>query len=236
MGNIKHIAIVLVLSIALIGLIGWWVQSKSVAPEVILENAETLDGPLTPKELTTNNPQVTNTMNRTAVFNTNKGVIKIELFEDKMPITTGNFIKLAEEGFYNGIKFHRVIDGFMIQAGDPNTKGDDISIYGQGGPKNTIKDEFVSDPLLTNVRGTIAMANTGQPDSGGSQFFINTGDNTSLDFGDDAAPRSNHPVFGRVIDGMDVVDAIGAVQTTKQPPVDVDRPIEPIIIESLTIE
>ena len=230
MGNIKHIAFVLALSIALIGLIGWWVQSKNVAPEVILENAETLDGPLTPKELTTNNPQVTNTMNRTAVFNTNRGVIKIELFEDKMPITTGNFIKLAEEGYYNGTKFHRIIDNFMIQGGDTNSKGSNVASYGTGGPGYTIQDEFVSDPLLSNVRGTIAMANTGQPNSGGSQFFINTVDNIGLDWDKDPA-SSKHPVFGRVVDGMDIVDAISTAETGAR-----DLPIEPVVIESLVIE
>ncbi len=230
MGNIKHIAIVLTLSIALIGLIGWWVQSNNATSQVVLENSKTLDGPLTPKELTTNNPEVTNTMNRTAVFNTNKGIIKIELFEDKMPITTGNFIKLAEEGYYDGTKFHRVIKNFMIQGGDTNSKGTDIASYGTGGPGYTIQDEFVKDPLLSNVRGTIAMANTGQPNSGGSQFFINTVDNTGLDF-DKEPLTSKHPVFGRIIDGMDVVDAISAVTTGPR-----DLPIDPVIIESVKIE
>jgi peptidylprolyl isomerase len=231
MANVKHIAAVIIFSILLLAGIGWWVESKNTPVDTTLRDIKTLDAPLAPEQLEANNPDITNTMNRTAVFTTNKGVIKLELFEDKMPITTGNFIKLAEDGFYNGIKFHRVIDGFMIQAGDPNTKGTDTSSYGRGGPGFTIKDEFVSDPLLTNVRGTISMANTGQPDSGGSQFFINTGNNTSLDFGDDAAPLSNHPVFGRVIDGMDVVDTISTTPTGAG-----DLPIEPVVIESITIE
>jgi peptidylprolyl isomerase len=163
-------------------------------------------------------------------MDTNKGVIKLELFENLMPITTGNFIKLVEEGFYDGIKFHRVIDGFMIQGGDPNTKGDDTSTYGRGGPGYTIQDEFVSDPLLSNVRGTIAMANTGQPNSGGSQFFINTVDNLALDF--DKEPfSSRHPVFGRVIDGMNVVDAISKVPVTPGN----NMPIDPVIINSVKI-
>lgn len=230
MGNVKHIAIVLIVSIGLIGLIGWWIGMNSAPPEAILKDTDTLDGPLTPKELTTNNPEVTNTMNRTAVFDTNKGIIKLELFEDKMPITTGNFIKLAQEGFYNGTKFHRVIDGFMIQAGDPNTKGDNVASYGTGGPEKNIQDEFVTDPLLSNVRGTIAMANTGQPNSGGSQFFINTVDNTGLDF-DKEPLSSKHPVFGRVTDGMDVVDAISKVDTGER-----NLPVSPVIINSITIE
>ncbi len=231
MANVKHIVGVLIFTVLLIAGIGWWVDSKNAPIDTSLSDIETLDAPLAPEQLEANNPDITNTMNRTAIFNTNKGVIKLELFEDKMPITTGNFIKLAEDGFYNGIKFHRVIDGFMIQAGDPNTKGTDTSSYGRGGPGFTIKDEFVSDPLLSNVRGTISMANTGQPNSGGSQFFINTGDNTSLDFGDDAAPLSNHPVFGRVVDGMDVVDAISTTPTGPG-----DLPVEPVVIESLIIE
>jgi cyclophilin family peptidyl-prolyl cis-trans isomerase len=231
MGNVKHIAITLIASILIIVGIGYWVETKNEPIDTNLSDIEELDAPLSPEALESQQP--TNTMNRTAVFTTNKGIITLELFEDTMPITTGNFIKLAQEGFYNGTKFHRVIDGFMIQGGDPNTKGSDTSSYGKGGPGYTIEDEFVSDPRLSNVRGTIAMANTGQPNSGGSQFFINTADNVALNFGDDAMPNSRHPVFGRVIDGMDVVDAIAVVPTTGAP---ADRPLEPVIIESITIQ
>lgn len=230
MGNVKHIAFIIVFSILLIAGIGVWVDGKNAPVDTSLSDIETLDAPLSPEQLQANNPDITNTMNRTAVFTTNKGIIKLELFEDKMPITTGNFIKLAEDGFYNGIKFHRVIDGFMIQAGDPNSKGTDTGSYGTGGPGFTIQDEFVADPLLTNVRGTIAMANTGQPNSGGSQFFINTGDNIGLDFDKDPA-SSRHPVFGRVVDGMDVVDSISATPTGAR-----DLPLEPVVISSITIE
>ncbi len=117
----------------------------------------------------------------------------------------------------------------MIQAGDPNSKGADSGTYGTGGPGYTIQDEFVADPLLSNVRGTIAMANTGQPNSGGSQFFINTVDNVGLDF--DKEPfASRHPVFGRIVDGMDVVDAISATPVGAR-----DLPTDPVIIESITI-
>lgn len=230
MVNPKQIIFVIIGSILLIGAIAGWVQYKNPTPEVLLENQKELEGPLSPEELQINNPEVSNTMNRIATFNTNKGVIKLELFEDKMPITTGNFIKLAQEGFYNQTKFHRVIDGFMIQGGDPNSKSDDTSRYGQGGPGYTIQDEFIAAPELTNVRGTIAMANTGQPNSGGSQFFINTVDNTALDF-DKPPMTSSHPVFGRVIDGMGVIDAISAVATG-----DRDIPVDPIIIESISID
>lgn len=232
MASVKQIIFVLVLSALLIGAIGWWVDRSAAPPELLLDVNEELEGPLSPEELKADKPEITNAMNRIAVMKTNKGTIEIELFEDQMPITTGNFIKLAEEGFYDGVKFHRVIDGFMIQAGDPNTKGTDTASYGRGGPGYTIQDEFVAGELLTNVRGTIAMANTGQPNSGGSQFFINTVDNTTLDF--DKEPfSSRHPVFGRVINGLtDVVDVISDVPVTPGS----NMPIEPVIIESVTIE
>ncbi len=229
MGNVKHIAIALIISIGLLGAIGWWVERGSDPVDTSLKDIESLDGPLTPEALETNNPGKTSTMNQLAVFTTNKGVVTLELFEDKMPITTGNFIKLAQEGYYNGTKFHRVIDGFMIQGGDSNTKTENAASYGTGGPGYTIQDEFVSDPLLTNVRGTIAMANTGQPNSGGSQFFINTVDNLGLDFDKDPA-TSKHPVFGRVIDGMDIVDAISKVDVGPR-----DLPVVPVVIEKVEI-
>lgn len=143
--------------------------------------------------------------NSIAVFQTSMGTFRVELFEDRMPVTAGNFKKLAEEGFYGNLTFHRIISGFMIQGGDPTGTG-------TGGPGYTIEDEFVEGEGLSNVKGTLAMANTGQPDSGGSQFFINLADNTYLDF--DKPPQSSrHPVFGRVISGMDVVEAIGRVET-----------------------
>lgn len=166
--------------------------------------------------------------NPIAILNTNKGVIEIELFEDQMPITVSNFKKLADEDFYDGVKFHRVIEGFMIQGGDPITKTSDVFRYGTGGPGYTIPDEHVKGDLLSNTRGTIAMANSG-PNSGGSQFFINLVNNSNLDF-DKQPLSSKHPVFGRVVSGMDVVDAIGAVDTTTM-----DRPVVDIVIHSVTI-
>ncbi|KKW18414.1 MAG: Peptidylprolyl isomerase [Parcubacteria group bacterium GW2011_GWB1_50_9] len=174
-----------------------------------------------------NSPQESSQKNPIAIFKTAKGNIEIELFMDGTPITAENFIKLAKSGFYDGTKFHRVIKGFMIQGGDPNSKGTDTSKYGFGGSGYTIQDEFVAG--LSNVRGTIAMANTGQPNSGGSQFFINLADNTGLDF--DKPPfTSSHPVFGKVIKGTDVVDAIAGVRTGAS-----DIPLTPITIESVTI-
>ncbi len=148
------------------------------------------------------------------VLETNYGNIEIELYND-MPITAGNFKKLVEEGFYDGIIFHRVIKNFMIQGGDPTGTGG-------GGPGYKIKDEFVKGH--SNVRGTIAMANSG-PNSGGSQFFINLVDNVYLDWDNPQYPDSKHPVFGEVVSGMEVVDAIGSVETNPQ-----NKPLEEVKI------
>ena len=148
----------------------------------------------------------------TALLKTSAGEIKIKLYED-MPITAGNFKKLVSEGFYNGVIFHRVIDNFMIQGGDPTGTG-------TGGPGYQIQDEFTDHN--SNKRGTISMANAG-PNTGGSQFFINLKDNNYLD--------SKHPVFGEVVEGMDVIDAIGKVETGPM-----DKPIiEVKIIEATMI-
>lgn len=146
----------------------------------------------------------------TVLMKTTVGDIKIKLHED-MPVTAGNFKKLVSEGFYNGVIFHRVIENFMIQGGDPEGTG-------MGGPGYTIKDEFTDHN--SNKRGTISMANAG-PNTGGSQFFINTVDNNNLD--------SRHPVFGEVIEGMDVVDAISKVETDSN-----DRPIEEVKMIEVT--
>ncbi len=159
--------------------------------------------------------------NRTAVFETNMGTFKVELFEDKMPITTKNFIDLAEKGFYDNTKFHRVIEDFMIQSGDPLSKDNSMKArWGTGGPGYKIKDEFAKG--LSNVRGTIAMANAG-PNTGGSQFFINVVDNTFLD--------GKHPVFGKVVEGMEIVDEIVAVETEGP-----DRPVNDVVVKKITIQ
>lgn len=147
-------------------------------------------------------------------FETNKGNIVIKLYDD-MPITTGNFEKLVKDGFYDGTIFHRVIENFMIQGGDPIGTG-------MGGPGYTIEDEFVKGH--SNVRGTISMANTGQPNTGGSQFFINLVDNSALDF-DKQPLTSKHPVFGEVIEGMDVIDEIAKVPKGAG-----DKPLEDVVI------
>ena len=217
---------------ALIVAIAMWVgPEKQDAKIGETEKAlEELPAPLTADELKAYDSDMKNDSNPVAVFTTNKGAVEIELFNDVMPITTGNFMKLAGEGFYNGTKFHRVIEGFMVQGGDPNSKTDDVMTYGGGGPGYTIADEFVAGEELTNVRGTIAMANTGQPNSGGSQFFINLVDNTGLDF-DKPPMQSSHPVFGRVVKGMEIVDTIAKVETNAG-----DVPVEPIVIEKVEIK
>jgi cyclophilin family peptidyl-prolyl cis-trans isomerase len=157
--------------------------------------------------------------NKKAKFETTKGTFTIELFEDKAPLTTGNFIKLVNQGFYNGLIFHRVIPEFMIQGGCPEGTG-------TGGPGYTIKDEFHKD--LSNIRGTIAMANRG-PNTGGSQWFINIIDNCYLDF-DKKPHTSAHPVFGKVIEGIEIVDAISKVETGHN-----DKPTRDVIINKITI-
>ena len=145
------------------------------------------------------------------LLNTSMGDITIQLYPD-MPITAGNFKKLVEMGFYDGVIFHRIIDGFMIQGGDPTGTG-------RGGPGYAIKDEFT--PKSKNDRGTISMANAG-PNTGGSQFFINLLDNNFLD--------GKHPAFGKVIEGMDVVDKIGKVKTAAM-----DRPAKEVKILSAKV-
>ena len=157
--------------------------------------------------------------NRKAIFDTNKGKFTLELFEDKAPITTGNFITLVNKGFYNGLIVHRVIPQFMIQGGCP--KGN-----GTGGPGYSINDEFHEG--LSNVRGTIAMANRG-PNTGGSQWFINVVDNCYLDF-NKKPYTSAHPVFGKVVEGMDVVDAISKVKADGN-----DKPLQDVLINTISI-
>ncbi len=226
-----RLLIVVLLSCGLlVGALSYWSGTTTIPPEQKLDATATeIIAPFTPEEQNITQPAITNTMNPIAVLQTNKGTIEIELFKDTMPVTTGNFEKLIKAGFYDGIKFHRVIKGFMIQSGDPLTKLPDTSRYGTGGPGYAIADEHIKGDLLTNTRGTIAMANSG-PNSGGSQFFINLIDNTNLDFNKPPL-TSQHPVFGRIVAGMDIVDAIGTAATN-----DRDLPLEAIVIEKATIK
>ena len=125
------------------------------------------------------------------------GTFMIELFPEDAPNTVNNFLKLVESGYYEGIVFHRIIPGFMIQGGDPNTKNSDKSTWGQGGPGYNLKAEFSS---RSHLRGIVSMARANDPDSAGSQFFIVTSDSTFLD--------KQYTVFGEVIDGIEVADKI----------------------------
>jgi len=131
------------------------------------------------------------------IIKTDFGSIKFSLLPDIAPETVRNFLGLAKSGFYNGTLFHRVIPGFMIQGGDPNTKNPDKSMWGQGGPGYNLKAEFSS---RSHLRGIVSMARSTDPDSAGSQFFIVTSDSTFLD--------KQYTVFGEVVDGMEVADKI----------------------------
>jgi len=158
---------------------------------------------------------------KSATLVTNQGDITFELLADSAPNTVVNFILLAQKDFYDGVKFHRVIDDFMIQTGDPLSKDDNPNNDGTGGPGYTFNDEFNSKtPLL--VKGMVAMANSGI-NTNGSQFFIVTAEAT--DWLDGA-----HTPFGRVISGMDVVNAIGTTETNED-----DAPIKDIIIEDVIL-
>ena len=140
------------------------------------------------------------------LMKTSKGDITIELFTDTMPITAGNFLDLVDKGYYNGLHFHRVIAGFMLQGGCPHSRDPNSPRCGTGDPGYKIADEHLPNARFSNEPGTLSMANAG-PNSGGSQFFINTVHNAFLDWWDTRTP-SAHPVFGRVTEGMDVVDKI----------------------------
>lgn len=156
----------------------------------------------------------TKVKNPVAVFQTNRGDFNVELFADKAPKTVDNFIKLAKKSYYDGVIFHRVIDGFMIQGGDPDGTG-------RGGPGYTIKDEF-GEGLKHDSEGMLSMANAG-PDTGGSQFFITLAPTTWLD--------GKHAIFGKVVKGMDIVKKIGSSKTGAG-----DKPVEDIVIKKIVIK
>ena len=148
-----------------------------------------------------------------ATIETTKGRIVVELYADKAPKTVANFVKLAKQGFYNGIIFHRVIPGFMVQTGDPTGTG-------RGGPGYTFEDEFAPD-LKHDVPGVLSMANAG-PNTNGSQFFITVAATPWLD--------GKHAIFGRVIEGQSVVDAIVSEPRNAQ-----DRPLTDVAMKTVTI-
>ena len=152
--------------------------------------------------------------NRTVTFRTNEGTFMAELYDDLAPETAANFANLVEKGYYDGVIFHRVIDGFMIQGGDPTGTG-------SGGPGYTIRDEFGRE-LVHAAAGILSMANAG-PNTGGSQFFVTLAATPWLD--------RKHAIFGKVVEGMDVVQKIGKVKTGPG-----DRPAGRIVMEQVTIE
>ena len=154
-------------------------------------------------------------LSKIAEFNTNMGDFKIELFNDKAPITYGNFKKLVDKGFYNGCIFHRVIPNFMIQTGCPHGTG-------YGGPGYTIRDEF-HPSLKHDTKGVVSMANSGRPHTGGSQFFITVAPTPWLD--------KQHSIFGKVIEGMDVVEKISKVERDRS-----DKPLKEVVINSVVIK
>ncbi|MBN1281167.1 MAG: peptidylprolyl isomerase [Candidatus Thermoplasmatota archaeon] len=174
--------------------------------------------------------------NPIAVFDTSMGTFQVEVFVDKAPVTAQNFIDHANSGYYNGVIFHRVMPNFMIQGGDPkgDGTGGHAAMYHEGYGDPDVPDSWVIpdefDDTLSNVRGTISMANSG-PNTGGSQFFINVVDNTYLDFNKEPL-TSKHAVFGRVINGMEVVDAISEVNTGSDTKPEVDVVITSILIEN----
>jgi cyclophilin family peptidyl-prolyl cis-trans isomerase len=152
--------------------------------------------------------------NPTVTIQTNHGTITAEMFADAAPKTAANFMDLAKKGFYDGVIFHRVIDGFMIQGGDPTGTG-------RGGPGYSIPDEF-GPGLKHDTEGLFSMANAG-PNTGGSQFFITLAATPWLD--------RKHAIFGKVTDGMDVVKTIGKVTTAAG-----DRPVEDVVMEKVTVQ
>lgn len=166
--------------------------------------------------------------NPVAKFETSMGSFEAEIYVDDMPITGGNFVKLAKEGFYNGLHFHRVIPDFMAQFGCPHSKDATSGRAGTGdSPYGAIADEHPAKVRRSNEPGTLSMANAG-PNSGSSQFFINTANNAFLDYF--SGGQSKHPVFGKVTSGLDIVESI-----TKTPRNGQDRPNTPVQMISITV-
>ena len=166
---------------------------------------------------------VISSMNTThqITMSTSAGDIVIDMYGEATPKTVENFVTLASEGFYDGTRFHRIIENFMVQGGDPLSKDlESKNMWGTGGPGYQFEDEFVSE--LSNVAGTISMANSG-PGTNGSQFFLNVADNTFLD--------GKHTVFGVVSEGYDIVEALSQVATDGG-----DKPLEDVILNSVTVE
>jgi len=209
--------------LSVVALVGAGCQSIPPYLEESSNNAYSTD-PFATNQPTETESRMSNTSKQgpVIVMKTNKGDITIQLFEEAAPKTVANFVKLANEDFYDGIQFHRIIKDFMIQGGDPLTKSDptNFRIHGTGGPGYKFEDEFNGHKV---VRGALAMANAG-PNTNGSQFFIVTTAAASwLD--------GRHTVFGEVTEGMDIVDAIEAVATDAN-----DHPTTPVTLTDIVVK
>ncbi|MEK7130103.1 MAG: peptidylprolyl isomerase [Patescibacteria group bacterium] len=212
LSNKTLLIIVIALGIILIGLIAAFALIPTPAAKESADNSNAVNN-------SNSNMQNAQT-NQTVILKTNFGDIALELFTADAPKTVENFIKLSKSGFYNGTKFHRVIKGFMIQGGDPNSKDDDWSNDGMGGPGYKFEDEINSHKL---VRGVLAMANAGA-NTNGSQFFIVTTEATPhLD--------GKHTAFGKVLSGMDIVDKIESVKVNEN-----DHPTDDVVVNSIEIK
>lgn len=202
----KYISIVIVTALIILG--GWLLKGSKNKEEIII------------------NPEVKSDKIMNAVLHTSAGDITVEFFEAQAPNTVDNFIKLAKSGFYDGVKFHRVIKGFMIQGGDPLSKDDSkMASWGTGGPGYQFADEIDSKSDLYAktgyAKGVLAMANSG-PNTNGSQFFIMT----------ETYPLPpSYTIFGKVVSGQDVVDAIANVKTVPG-----NRPVIPVVIKSIDLK
>src|SRR3989344_2462945 len=211
--NTRNIIFTTLAIIFVVGMV--WVNGRTTPQKDTAPESATLS-----KELITTSTLNTTTMT-TATITTNKGIITLELFTERAPKTVENFKKLANDSFYNGTRFHRVIKGFMIQGGDPLSKeASNQNRWGTGGPGYQFADEIT--PENKNDIGTISMANAG-PNTNGSQLFINTANNNFLD--------TKHTVFGRVTSGMETVTAIENTATGVA-----DRPLEDMIVEKIEVK
>lgn len=237
----KQTIILVVLSFMLVGVVALIIEKNSNQPLVDLTEGETITLPTTAPTLTQNNtsptsvPSISNSKKETmkkqydaaptmqldstkkyqATMDTSAGQMVIELYADKTPITVNNFVFLAKDGFYNDTIFHRTIDGFMIQGGDPEGTG-------MGGPGYRFADEKFDGEY---TRGTIAMANAG-PNTNGSQFFI---------MHNDYPLPPNYVIFGKVITGLEVVDKIATAPTSYSASGEKSQPVNPVTIKTITI-
>ncbi len=219
----KYVSIIIVLALVVFGV--WYSNQTPTEVQNNTASSQQEEKINSPEVTQDSKPEVVSENNTNKIMNatlhTSLGDVTIEFLNTQAPNTVANFTKLAGDGFYDGVKFHRVIKGFMIQGGDPLTKDDTKqAMWGTGGPGYQFADELTAGNH--NDVGTISMANAG-PNTNGSQFFINTAANNFLD--------GKHTVFGKVTSGMDVVTKIENVKTVPG-----DRPVEAVVIKSITLK